>query len=275
MKTFLFSIDFEEFVAADPQRKFRCTAMPELLEGYLRLLRRRQMHATFFVVGAVARKYPDLIRQLVDEGHEVGCHTDTHDALDRLTPETFRANLERNVESLTSAGASNVVGFRAPIFSLTPETQWAYGVLNSLGFCYSSSVLAAKNPLYGWPEFGTEIRRIEGVTEIPVTLHTIGPLRVPIFGGTYFRLAPSMLVRGAMRNHGEDRPLVGFFHPYDIDTRQQWVMNAGVHGNPVLNHLLYVKRGGVLRRLEAMLDEGVQICTYSDFLSSADHQQGN
>ncbi|MGC2112662.1 MAG: polysaccharide deacetylase family protein, partial [Candidatus Korobacteraceae bacterium] len=185
MKTFLFSIDFEEFVAANPQRNFRCTAMSELLESYLQLLRRRQMQATFFVVGSVARKYPELIRRVVDEGHEVGCHTDTHDALDRLTPETFRANLERNVESLAAAGASSVVGFRAPIFSLTPATQWAYGVLKSLGFHYSSSVLAAKNPLYGWPEFGTEIRRLEGITEIPVTLHQIGPLRVPIFGGTY------------------------------------------------------------------------------------------
>ncbi|MGC2108711.1 MAG: DUF3473 domain-containing protein, partial [Candidatus Korobacteraceae bacterium] len=217
----------------------------------------------------------DLIRRVIGEGHEVGCHTDTHDALDRLTPETFRANLERNVESLNAAGASSVVGFRAPIFSLTPATQWAYGVLRSLGFRYSSSVLAAKNPLYGWPEFGTEIRRMEGVMEIPVTLHQVGPLRVPIFGGTYFRLAPAALVRTAVRRHAQDQPLVGFFHPYDIDTRQQWVMNAGVNGNPVLNHLLYVGRGSVLRRLEEMLEEGVRICTYREYLRSTQNQSLN
>lgn len=273
MKTFLFSIDFEEFVAADLGRSFRCTAMSELVESYLRLLRRHEMHATFFVVGTVARKYPDLIRRIVDDGHEVGCHTDTHDTLDRLTPETLRINLERNIESLTAAGASTVIGFRAPIFSLTPATQWAYPVLESVGIRYSSSVLAAKNPLYGWPEFGTNIRSMGGVTEVPVTLYQVGPLRVPIFGGTYFRLAPAAWVRTAVRTHPHDQPVVGFFHPYDIDTRQEWVMNAGVNGNPLLNHLLYVKRGSVLRRLDAMLNDGVRICTYREYLGSWESQR--
>jgi peptidoglycan-N-acetylglucosamine deacetylase len=272
VKTFLFSIDFEEFAAADPQRSFRCTAMSELLTDYLRLLRRHQMHATFFVVGSVARKYPDLVRRIVDDGHELGCHTDTHDALGRLTPETLRTNLERNIESLAAAGASAILGFRAPIFSLTPATQWAYPVLESVGLRYSSSVLAARNPLYGWPEFGTDIRCMGGITEVPVTLHQIGPLRIPIFGGTYFRLAPSALVRAAVRSHSHERPIVGFFHPYDIDTRQQWVMNAGVNGNLVLNQLLYLKRGSVLRRLESMLDDGVHICTYWEYLCSMENR---
>jgi hypothetical protein len=62
--------------------------------------------------------------------------------------------------------------------------------------------------------------------------------------------------------------LVGFFHPYDIDTRQEWVMNAGVNGNPILNHLLYIKRGSVLRRLEALLNDDVRICTYWEYLRS-------
>ena len=268
MKTFLFSIDVEEFVAANPQRSFRCTPLPELVETYLQILRRRQMHATFFMVGAAARKYPDMVRRVIDEGHEVGCHTDTHDTLDALTPATLRTNLERNIDALTAAGASTVRGFRAPIFSVTPATQWAYPVLKSVGLQYSSSVLPARNPLFGWPEFGGEIRRIEGITEVPVTLYQVGPLRVPIFGGTYFRLAPVALVRAALRDQAPDRPFIGFFHPYDIDARQQWVMNVLVNGNLLWNHLLFARRGSVLRRLESLLDEEIHICTYWDYICS-------
>src|SRR5687768_16849238 len=107
---------------------------------YLDWLKKNNSFGTFFTVGAVAEKYPDLIKTIISSGHEVGCHTHTHIPLDQQTPDSFRKDLEKNIEALIRSGANSVKGFRAPVFSLTEKTQWAYDVLTECGISYSSSV---------------------------------------------------------------------------------------------------------------------------------------
>ena len=264
----LVSMDLEPFYPARAGRNFRHTPVPELVDGFLRLLREANCHATFFVVGELARKFPDLIARIVDERHEVGCHGDRHITLDRLGPDEFRRDLEANREALEAAGATGVVGFRAPIFSLTAASAWAYPALRELGFAYSSSVLPAASPLFGWAGFGAEPRLLDGILEIPITVDRIGPLKAPLYGGTYLRVLPWWLVRRRLRKRQLTTPVLSYVHPYDFDAAQPWTMHAGVHGNPFLNTLLFIGRRRFGARVKGLLNEARTTTAYGAFNSA-------
>ena len=269
MKTFLFSVDFEEFYAAERQETFRRTPLPELTERLLDFLRRARMRCTFFVVGEIAERFPQAVRAIAAEGHELACHTHTHRPVAEHTPASLREDLLRNLDAVRACATGPVTGFRAPILSLTPQTAWAHALLAELGFTYSSSVLPARNPLYGWPGFGSAPRLIDGVTEVPMTLARVGPLEVPVGAGTYFRCLPIPVVRRAFeRTAQRGEPIVGYFHPYDIDTAQERVMSRGVKRSRLMNSLLYVNRRRTLERLESFIARGFKIVPYSEFLAS-------
>ena len=270
MKTFLFSIDLEEFYAE--RAEFRCTPLPELVERYLALLRCWQMKTTFFVVGEIAVKFPTVMRDIAAEGHELACHTFDHVPLNEQDATSLRDDLRRNLDALAPFVTAPIQGFRAPILSLGEKQQWAYEVLADLGFTYSSSVLPARNPLHGWPGFGSAPRRFEGVLEIPVTLSRVFGLEVPVGAGTYFRCLPF----GAIRRRfaalaAQETAIVGYFHPYDLDAAQERVMSRGVGGSRLLNALLYFNRAGTLGRLESILDAGFRMVPYRDFLPTFAH----
>jgi polysaccharide deacetylase family protein (PEP-CTERM system associated) len=269
VKTFLFSVDFEEFYAAERQETFRRTPLPQLAERLLEFLRRAGMRCTFFVVGEIAERFQETVRAIASEGHELGCHTHAHRPLDEHTPASLREDLQRNLDAVRACTRWPVTGFRAPILSMTPKTEWAYEVLAGLGITYSSSVLPARNPLYGWPDFGASRREVNGVMEVPVTLARVGPMLAPVAAGTYFRCLPMSLVRRAFDEcAARDEPVTGYFHPYDIDTAQERVMSRGVNGSRLMNALLYVNRRRTIERLESLVAGGFKIVPYSDFLAS-------
>ena len=250
--------------------------VPGNVERIVAFLARHRMRATFFTVGEVARRYPSLVRELVEMGHEIACHSSDHVTLDRHNPASFRADLERNLDDLSKAGARDVQGFRAPVFSLNAQTAWAYRQLRDLGFTYSSSVLPAKNPLYGWPGFRPEPHRVDSsIWEIPLTLANIPGFQVPVAGGVYFRVLPFWLIRYQFRQRVDaGKPLVGYFHPYDIDTEQEPLMHPNLNGNSVLNWLMYLGRKDVFRRLEKLIASGARIVTYSEFVDNLQHRNG-
>jgi polysaccharide deacetylase family protein (PEP-CTERM system associated) len=265
--TYLFSVDLEDvrFGMADGLRyKER---VPVNAQKYLEWLRKRGFKCTFFVCGDVAETYPSLIQDIASAGHELACHTHRHVPLDRQSRETFKEALEANVAALLRAGAPRPQGFRAPDFSLTPSTSWAYDVLRELGFTYSSSVLPAKNPLYGWKEFGRRPRRVRGIVEIPMTVRKFGPLHIPIAGGVYFRVLPSALVRRSVKGHLKTGvPLLGYFHPYDIDTEQERFMHPDINDSRFYNFLMYHNRKKVFRRLDSIIQMGFTICPYAEYV---------
>jgi len=273
---FLFSVDLEDvrsMIAGGERLEER---VPGNVERFIRFLARHRMQATFFTVGDVARRYPSLVRKLIDMGHEVACHSSDHLTLDRHNPASFRDDLERNLDDLSRAGARDVRGFRAPVFSLNAQTAWAYRQLNDLGFTYSSSVLPAKSPLYGWPGFQPEPQCVDSsIWEIPLTLAKLPGLRVPVAGGVYFRVLPFWLIRHRFRQQVKTgKPLVGYLHPYDIDTEQEPLMHPRLNGNRLLNWLMYRNRKGVFRRLEKLISSGARIVTYSEFIDSFQHRDG-
>jgi polysaccharide deacetylase family protein (PEP-CTERM system associated) len=261
---FLFSVDVEDprLDLADGERLPE--RVPELIDAYLDLLRRHEAKGSFFVVGEVARRHPEMVARIAAEGHELGCHSDTHVPLSRLGQARFRDDLLRNLDALRAAGADRVDGYRAPCFSMTAQTGWAYSTLSELGFTYSSSVLPARSPLYGNPSFGAGPRLIDGVVELPVTLLPFRLLPVPI-GGLYFRVLPRPILRRALairRRRGET--VASYHHPYDIDTEQSFT-HAGFRRWGVFDLLMRANRGSVLPRLEMARSLGFAFAPYGPY----------
>jgi polysaccharide deacetylase family protein (PEP-CTERM system associated) len=266
MTKYLFSVDLEDPRDTAVDGTMHPDRVPHNTERLLALLQQHRVKTTFFVVGEIARRHPQLIFSIVSEGHEIACHTTTHVPLTQRTPEQLRADLGENIALLNAAGASDICGFRAPIFSLTQATPWVYGVLKDMGFAYSSSVLPAPSPLYGWPEHGSAVREHAGVVEIPVTLLPL--LRVPA-GGVYFRVLPRWLLqRWFAARFRQSEPVVGYLHPYDIDidTADARLTFAGFEKNPLFNHLMYVGRGSVFAKLQTILAQGFDILPYREWL---------
>lgn len=268
--SFLFSVDLEDVRSLLAEGEQYRERVPANVDRYLEFLDRHDSHATFFTVGDVARRYPDLIERIADAGHELACHTSDHTPLERLGPDGLRADLERNVRDLERAGASRVTGFRAPIFSLTERTAWAYDVLQELGFRYSSSVLPHSNPMYGWSGFGGDCAKTpSGVWELPLSVSGFLGRKLPFAGGVYFRVLPAWWVRGRVeRRAGRGQPVIGYFHPYDVDTEQERFMHPELGENRALNALMYVNRGRVLPRLDALIEKGCAVVRYDRYVES-------
>jgi polysaccharide deacetylase family protein (PEP-CTERM system associated) len=268
--TYLFSIDLEDVrFGLDNGNKYK-ERVSINTHKYLDWLDKYKFKCTFFVVGNIATHYPELIKEIDARGHEIGCHTNSHIPLDKRTPKTFKQDIETNIKALKDCGVNDIIGFRAPIFSLTKNTEWAYGVLNELGFKYSSSVLPAKNPLYGWEEFGKEIKKLEnGLIEIPMTVAKFGPLTIPFAGGVYFRALPSLFINKKIKKiKNSANPLLGYFHPYDIDDEQEKFMMPGINNSKFYNWLMYYNRKHVFKRLDKIIKQGYKITTYKEYIKS-------
>ncbi|HEX9965701.1 MAG TPA: polysaccharide deacetylase family protein [Allosphingosinicella sp.] len=261
---YLFSVDVEDPRTGVSGGESLPPRVPEMVDLFLQFLDRSSAKGTFFVVGEVARRHPEVIGRIAVLGHELGCHSDTHIPLDRLGQARFREDLRRNLDSLHSAGAGPILGYRAPCFSATAETGWMYEALSGLGFAYSSSVLPARNPKYGRPGFGAEPRLIDDVLELPVTLLPYGWLPVP-FGGLYFRVLPRPLLRLALasRMRGGE-PVASYHHPYDADTEQDFT-HAGFRRWSPFDLLMRANRGDVLPRLEMVRRLGFAFGPYGAY----------
>lgn len=267
---FLFSIDLEDVRDGLPNgNSFKERVVPNTLE-YLNWLNKNNFKCTFFTVGTTALKYPDLIKELVNSGHEIACHTFNHTTLDKQTQDSFKKDLEKNIDALMKCGAQQVVGFRAPLFSLTEKTSWAYDVLNQLGIKYSSSVLPAKNPLYGWLDFGLKPKVMQNnILEIPMTLNSFGPLNLPIAGGVYFRCLPFWFIKKSISQKLNKKIAVtSYFHPYDLDVEQERFMHPGINESKFYNFLMYYNRKNTIKRLNKILDLNICVQTYSEYVKN-------
>ncbi|MGB1860990.1 MAG: DUF3473 domain-containing protein, partial [Arenicellales bacterium] len=194
--------------------------------------------------------------EIASQGHEIAAHGHHHTQLTKMTPAEFAADLEKNIGALADAQSSKVVGFRAPTFSLTPKTQWAYEILAEHGVTYSSSVLPARNPLFGWPDFGSHARVVSkksGVLEIPMTVHAKPLPQVPLAGGVYLRVVPFALTLWSLTRQTHHTPITTYIHPYDIDTAQERFMHPDLNENKMMNWLMYVNRDKALNRLGQLM----------------------
>ncbi len=180
--------------------------------------------ATFFTLGWVARRFPGLIRRIVDEGHELASHGWAHHLVTDQTADEFRDDIRRTKALLEDLGGAPVTGFRAATFSIGRGNLWAYDVLAEEGYLYSSSVYPIAHDLYGMPEAPRFPFRPTAapVLEIPLTTVRLGGRNLPCSGGGYFRLLPYAVSRGAFRrvNRADGRPCIFYYHPWELDPDQ-------------------------------------------------------
>ena len=220
MSAVVFTLDLEDH-RPDDSAELRFPAVTdELLDD----LEEWGVIGTVFVVGDVVRDHPDLVARVAARGHELGLHGATHTPLPDVGADTFRTATAEAMDRLAQTIQAPVAGFRAPIFSLVPDSAWAPAILHELGFVYSSSVLPARNPLYGWP--GAPVapfRWPSGLVEIPSPTFGVGPATVPLLGGVYVRVAPAPLIRWAARRAPSHAWL--YSHPYDFDPdEERWLL---------------------------------------------------
>lgn len=188
-------------------------------ELLLTLLQKHQVTATFFVLGWVADRFPGLIRTIHQQGHEIGSHGYAHQQLTNLSPEAFEADLARSMAALQHITGMAPQGYRAPAFSITPQTQWALPLLKKYGFAYDSSVYPfSGHPDYGNAETPLHIHQRNGLVEVPLSCAAFGRVRFPCSGGAYLRFYPFPLFRAlASRVTKQQRPLIFYIHPWELD----------------------------------------------------------
>ena len=221
---------FEKVIDTNSWNKYE-SRVEQNTEAILDILSDRDITATFFVVGWIAKKYPDLIRKIVEKGHEIGCHSYWHKKIYDLTPAQFKEDTTRAKSILEDISGKLLKGYRAPSYSITRQSLWALDILADIGFEYDSSIFPTYHDNYGIPDAPRYAYKIDGLNmmEFPIsTIQLIGR-NIPISGGGYFRLFPYAFTKTALKhlNKNEGKPFIFYIHPWEIDPSQPRIRNAG------------------------------------------------
>ncbi len=215
------------------------------VERMLALLERHNVKATFFALGKVCEKFPELLPRVTACGHEIASHGYGHDLLFNMTPESFREDVQRSVGIIGEQTGAAPIGYRAPAFSITRQSMWAGPILAELGFKYSSSIFPIRGSRYGivgaptfpfqWDEWlmPGEADSNDALTEpearspkpdlleFPMTTLAFAGRRWPVCGGGYLRLLPTCFLKAAVRQaHRQGQPAVVYMHPYELDASE-------------------------------------------------------
>ena len=199
-------------------------------DTFLQMFADAGVKATFFTLGWIADRHPDLVRRIVAEGHELASHGYWHQLADHQTPDVFREDVSHARQVLQDVGGVPVRGYRAPTFSINTRNPWAFDILADEGYSYSSSLFPIKHDLYGVPDAPRFAHRVSGgrLMEIPMTTVRAGGRNLPCAGGGYFRLFPYALFRAGLRRFNKQDGASGVFytHPWEIDAGQPRVSSA-------------------------------------------------
>jgi polysaccharide deacetylase family protein (PEP-CTERM system associated) len=215
---------FESYIA-----KEQWNTLPHRVERnthkVLDLFKEKNIKATFFTLGWVAERYPDLIKRIVTDGHELACHGYEHIRVTEQTPEQFRNDVSKSKKLLEELSGKEVKGYRAASYSIGANNLWALNVLQEEGFKYSSSIYPVKHDLYGIPDaprFIYEPIENQNFKEIPITTVRFGDKNLPCGGGGFFRFYPYFLSKWAFNqvNNLENESVLFYFHPWEIDPDQ-------------------------------------------------------
>ncbi len=222
------------------------------VDRILAMLDGQGIHATFFTLGWIAERYPQLVRRIVAGGHELASHGYGHERASDLTPSAFSADITHAKHLLEDLGGVEVRGYRAPSFSIGFNNLWAFDSLARAGYRYSSSIYPIQHDHYGMPDSPRFAYRVGAdLLEVPVSTVRLMKRNFPSSGGGYFRLLPYPVSRWLMRrvNQVDREPAVFYFHPWEIDPDQPRV--AGVDAKSRFRH--YVNIGRNEQRLQQLM----------------------
>jgi polysaccharide deacetylase family protein (PEP-CTERM system associated) len=229
--TNILTVDVEAYFCANNLRTFApretWDTLPLRLENpcarLLEIFDEHRCEATFFVLGWIAERMPDLVREIERRGHEIATHGYDHRPLTETTPPAFEEDLRRALAVTQPLVKQPIRGHRAPSFTVTPSTSWAFDILGRCGIRYDSSVFpVAFHPDYGFPGAPlTPYPVTKNIIEVPVSCIDLAGKRVPCTGGAYFRLLPYSLTRFLFRKCiSAGRPVVFYLHPWELDSGQ-------------------------------------------------------
>lgn len=225
------------------------------VDRILELFDAHAVRGTFFTLGWVAERYPELIRRIVDNGHELASHGWEHVRVNTQSPVEFRKDIIRTRELLENLSGKPVIGYRAASFSIDSKTPWAWNELAEAGYRYSSSIVPIRHDHYGMPDASRfAFEAIQGqLLEVPVTTVSIARRQINCGGGGWFRLFPYAFSRWALDKVNSDEKEAGvfYFHPWEIDPDQP--RPAGL--NPKTRFRHYLNLGRTYGRLERLLKD--------------------
>lgn len=225
------------------------------VEWLRRILDRHNKRATFFWVGEVAWRMPYLVRAVHRDGHEIACHSWAHQPLWQLTSEEFFQDIEVSKRVVEDIIGENILGFRAPTFSLTQKTKWAVTVLKEMGFSYDSSVYPVVHDRYGVRTAPRGPFRVANgdaeLLELPPATWCVGPLRLAVGGGGHFRFWPlKVCLAGIRQLLKETGYAMLYFHPWEFDPEQPRLPLSFLK-----RWRTYMGIGGLRQKLEMLLGQ--------------------
>lgn len=220
----------------------------------LELFAAQQAQATFFLLGWVAERYPQLVKAIHEAGHEVASHGYNHTKATQQSRNEFAADVRDTKKLLEDITGAAVYGYRAPSFSIDKTNEWAFAELKAAGYLYSSSTYPVKHDLYGTPDWPQQpYMRPEGIWECPMPILNMAGKQLPVAGGGYFRLLPYWLSKRLINRYlqSNSSPYMFYFHPWEIDPDQPRVEGASVKSK--FRH--YVNLGRMEGKLTALLQD--------------------
>ncbi|TQV71858.1 DUF3473 domain-containing protein [Exilibacterium tricleocarpae] len=224
----------------------------------LDLFAENDIKCTFFVLGWVAERHPQLVAELVAGGHEVASHGYSHDLVYSQTPEVFKEETYKSKEILEAITQKPIAGYRAASYSITRASLWALDILAELGFSWDSSIFPIHHDRYGMPgtpeqPYTIKTRNGATLTELPLTTAKVLGQSVPAAGGGYFRQYPYVLSRWLFEraSNGQTKPMIFYLHPWEIDPQQPRIPGAGLLSN--FRH--YTNLRHCLPRLQRLLQD--------------------
>lgn len=193
----------------------------------LDILAEANVRATFFILGWVAERNPELVRKISGAGHEIACHGQSHQLIYEQEQKRFESETLRARKTLEDITGAPVAGYRAASYSITKDSIWALDVIQAAGFNYDSSIVPARHDLYGISDAPDKPYRISlanggELMEFPPSTLKLAGQRIPVGGGGYFRIFPYWFTRWALSrlNGAQDQPFAFYVHPWEIDVDQ-------------------------------------------------------
>ena len=248
------------------------------VETLLNLFAANGVNATFFTLGWIAERHPEMVRRIAIAGHEIASHGYDHKRVDCLTPTEFKEDIFRSKAILEEITGKMVLGYRAPTFSIGPKTPWAHEVLDEVGYLYSSSIYPIRHDLYGNVDAPrVPFRPTSGpLWEFPLSTRRICGRNFPCSGGGYFRLFPYWLSKQNLRNVNvaDALPCIFYTHPWEIDSAQPRVTELSFRSR--FRH--YTNLHLMTERLHHLIRElrwGRMVDVFADWIKSSTGFQGD
>ena len=233
---------FAPYIPRDHWEKRDCR-VERNVERILQMLDDHGTKATFFTLGWIAERHPQVVRRIVEQGHELASHGYGHERASDLTESAFFSDIDSAKKILEDLSCCAVTGYRAPSFSIGEGNLWAFDCLERAGYRYSSSIYPIRHDHYGMPDAPRFAHRVRGaLVEVPVTTARLLNRNWPASGGGYFRLMPYALSSWLLRqvNENDGQPVIFYFHPWEIDVDQPRV--EGINAKTRFRHYVNLHR---------------------------------